>query len=461
MDLNIVYTEVKAPAGHDCKTPVDLNVQTMREHLDNTLRKMHEMGLDTLVIYADREHGANFAYLTGFEPRFEEALLVLHVDGTAFYLLGNENLKMAQFSFLSGEVIHTPHFSLPYQPMETQSTLKELIRSAGLDGKGNVGLIGWKYFTGSLEENEKMYDIPSFIVDAIRANVPEEKLFNSSGIFLNAETGLRNIVNANELAHFEFGAAVASNAVLEAMNGIEIGKTEMEVAGLMKNNGQPITVTTICASGERFTNAVVFPRAKKIRMGDKFSLTMGLRGGLTSRAGYVASDRKDLPIEVRDYVEKVSIPYYRATVTWLSMIEIGRPCGEIYSSIEEILPKEQYHWTLNPGHYTSAEEWSSSPFYPGSEVRLRSGMMLQLDIIPSVPGYGGVSAEDGIAIADETLRARLAEDYPETWSRIIERRKYMKNELGINLSEDVLPMSDTLGYLRPLLLAKDRALRVM
>jgi len=32
-------------------------------------------GLDALVVYADREHSANLAYITGFDPRFEEALL--------------------------------------------------------------------------------------------------------------------------------------------------------------------------------------------------------------------------------------------------------------------------------------------------------------------------------------------------------------------------------------------------
>ena len=37
-------------------------------------RRMDERGLDQLVVYADREHSANLSYLTGFDPRFEEAL---------------------------------------------------------------------------------------------------------------------------------------------------------------------------------------------------------------------------------------------------------------------------------------------------------------------------------------------------------------------------------------------------
>src|SRR5579863_9325184 len=43
-----------------------------------------------LVVYGDREHFANLAYLTGFDPRFEEALLVIPALGTPLLLVGNE-----------------------------------------------------------------------------------------------------------------------------------------------------------------------------------------------------------------------------------------------------------------------------------------------------------------------------------------------------------------------------------
>ena len=39
--------------------------------------RMEERELTHLVIYGDREHFANLAYLTGFDPRFEEAVLIV------------------------------------------------------------------------------------------------------------------------------------------------------------------------------------------------------------------------------------------------------------------------------------------------------------------------------------------------------------------------------------------------
>ena len=37
-------------------------------------------GYDRLLVYADREHSANLSFLTGFDPRFEEAVLVARTD---------------------------------------------------------------------------------------------------------------------------------------------------------------------------------------------------------------------------------------------------------------------------------------------------------------------------------------------------------------------------------------------
>ena len=69
-----------------------------QDRLNAVCKAMAAENLDAMLIYADREHGSNFGYFTGFEPRFEEACLVIHRDGTAWIMLGNESLKMHQYS---------------------------------------------------------------------------------------------------------------------------------------------------------------------------------------------------------------------------------------------------------------------------------------------------------------------------------------------------------------------------
>ncbi|EMG28422.1 hypothetical protein X560_2452 [Listeria fleischmannii 1991] len=436
---------------------VELTEETIHERLAKVKANMVQSGIDTLVIYADKEHGANFEYLTGFIPRFEEALLVLSQTNETFLLLGNENMKMAAHARIPNKAIHVPHFSLPNQPMDPFVPLLDLLAQAKLDGAKTIGLVGWKKWTTTTEKNETLFDIPHFIVKAIQDCATDATLISASGVMIGNEMGARILNNANEVAHYEFGASLSSTSILNAMNQIDVGKSEMELAGELARLGQPHTVISIMATGERFQYANLYPTNKKVRLGDKISLTCGFKGGLSSRAGYAVSEAKELPDGQEDYVERVSGPYFNAVVKWLETVKVGYPAADVYQMVEDVLPKERYHWHLNPGHLTADEEWMSSPIYPNSPHTLKSGMIFQIDIIPSVKGYAGVSAEECVALADASLRETIRRDYPELHERIKERRRYLREVLQIDIHEDILPLSNTVAYLRPYLLNKELA----
>jgi len=114
---------------------------------------------------------------------------------------------------------------------------------------------------------------------------------------------------------------------------------------------------------------------------------------------------------------------------------------------------------LNPGHQIHLDEWVNSPVAPGSTIELRSGMALQVDIIPATgTDYFTTNIEDGVALADEGLRAELSSRYPQAWERIQARRRFMEDALGIELHPDVLPFSNIPAWLPPFLLAPDLAM---
>ncbi len=437
---------------------VTLNDATLAGRKARVLDRMRQQGLDTLIVYADKEHGGNFEYLTGFIPRFEEALLVLHQDGEAGLVLGNENLKLAPHARLKNHVLHAPWFSLPNQPMDTVQPLHEVLQHAGIIGDKTLGLAGWKLFTGINDNTRQLFDIPSFIVDAVREAAPRAELRNATGVFISPAYGARVINNANELAHYEYGANLASTAILRALNAVAPGKTEKEIASLLAADGQPHNVVSIAATGDRFAHANLYPGDKTVQLGDKFSLTTSFKGGLSSRAAYVVENAGQLPDAVSDYLDVVAIPYFRAVVAWLENIRPGMTGGELYQLIEDVLPKSEYHWHLNPGHLVADEEWLCSPVSAGSDIPLASGMLLQIDIIPSRAGYAGASIEDTVALADESLRQQLAAEYPQLWARVQARRAFIEKEVGIRLPEWVLPFSNTVGYLRPWLLDPTSAL---
>ena len=97
----------------------------------------------------------------------------------------------------------------------------------------------------------------------------------------------------------------------------------------------------------------------------------------------------------------------------------ARPAARLSDIISRRLGDKFFGIFLNPGHQISLDEWVNSPVWPGSKVELRSGMALQVDIIPATgTDYFTTNIEDGIALADEALRAQLAARYPDMWRRI-------------------------------------------
>ena len=453
----IKLKEIEAPKPEEGLIPVMLSDETMQNRKARLLENMQKDGFDAVVVYADLEHGSNFEYLCGFLPRFEEALLILHANGKAFMVLGNENLNKAGKARIEAVPVHMPHFSLPNQPMQTEKSVAQILASCELEDAGKIGLIGWKNFTSHVEDNHLLFDLPYFLVEALKT-VCGKAQFANAAYLLIGENGVRTTNNANEFAHYEYGAALAGNCILKTMDRLKVGKTEMEMAETLAADGQRHSVVTIMATGARFEKANLYPGNKQIQCGDKISITTGFKGGLQSRAGYAVECAEQLPEKEQDYLKAVAIPYFQAVKTWLETIKIGINGNDLYEAVEAVLPKEDYGWTLNPGHLCADEEWMSSPIYPQSEETLQSGMLFQIDIIPSVNGYGGVSCESGILLADEQLRKAIAKEYPAVWERIVKRRAYMQEVLGIRIQEDVLPTSMATAYLRPYLLKKEMAL---
>jgi Xaa-Pro aminopeptidase len=441
--------------------PVMLSDATMQKRKNKILTRMQDEGFDALIIYADKEHGGNFEYLTGFIPRFEEGLLVVKQTGEATLILGNENLKMANYSRIPATLKHCPHFSLPNQPMDHERPLEEIFTETGLNTISKIGLVGWKMFTSATANNKHLFDIPWFIVDAVKNCIASNTVLeNAAHLFIRGDRGARITNNENEIAHYEYGANLASNCILDAMNAVEPGLRETELGALLAAEGQYQTVVTIAATGQRFEKANFYPSYKTLERGQPLSMTTGFKGGLSSRTGFVIADESELPDNQKDYLERVAKPYFAAVATWLENIKIGMRGGEMYDLIDNVLSKEKYGWHLNPGHLSADEEWMSSPIYKNSAETLKSGMIMQIDIIPSVPGYAGVSAEESIALADEALMQKIQEFYPELWTRITARREYIRTVLNIQLADDVIPLSNTVAYLRPFLLAKNRSFTV-
>src|SRR5690606_28487637 len=140
--------------------------------------------------------------------------------------------------------------------------------------------------------------------------------------------------------------------------------------------------------------------------------------------------------------------YSEVVATWYAHESVGVTGGEVFEAVEAARDKELYNFALNSGDYLHLYEWVNSPFYQGSDITLPSGAALQMGIIPVSKGpFCYVNCEDGIVLADGSLRERIAMEHPEVWSRIQKRRAFMTEVLGFSLDESVLSLSNIPGWL--------------
>ncbi len=342
-----------------------------------------------LVIYGDREHAANLAYLTGYDPRFEEALLILvktraAVSGETWkyyqpvLVVGNEGWGYAGICPVEHKRVLYQNFSLLGQPRDRSDSLETIFRDAGIREDTAIGVVGWKYFSaGDSPDYAEWLEIPSYIADTLRSIAGgREHVTNATTIFMNPDDGMRTLNEVDQLAVFEFAATHSSQGLRNVLFGLQAGMTEYDAVRLMGLNGIPLSAHPMLSSGARAAVGLPSPSLRVIEQGNPMTMALGLWGGLSARAGFVVHSGVELPEGIQDYVDRLVVPYFRAIVEWYEHIGIGVAGGELYDLIHRHLGDAFFGVGLNPGHLIHLDEWVHSPIYKGSDIRLKSGMAI-------------------------------------------------------------------------------------
>jgi Xaa-Pro aminopeptidase len=436
----------------------DLPPQLYAARLERLRERMAERGYDRLVVYADREHSANLSFLTGFDPRFEEAILIVGATGSPTVLVGNECWGTAGAAPLPMDRVLLQDLSLPSQPRDRSRPLADTLADAGIRPGTKVGVVGWKAYA-----RPDQIDAPAFLVDQLRASTGASgAVENATSILIDSADGLRVINEVEQVALMEWAACQTSSGVLRLLRGLRPGEqTEREAVALLGWNGWPLSCHLMLTAGPRATLGLLSPGDRRIERGDRFTTAFGIWGALNCRAGFVVEDASELPEGIRDYVDKLVGPYFAAIAEWYEALRIGQTGGALHEIVDRHLGDPFFGIFLNAGHQIHLDEWVNSPISAGSTIELRSGMAFQVDVIPATgTDYFTTNIEDGIALADSSLRAAFAARYPDAWARIQARRSFMSGALGIDLHPDVLPFSNIPAWLPPFLLETGRAMTV-
>ena len=350
----------------------EIPTATYASRLARLRERADARGYDRLVVYADREHSANLSYLTGFDPRFEEALLVVGPDGDPAVLAGNECFGTAGAAPLPMRRHLFQDFSLPSQPRDRSRPLAELLAEEGIGPGRRVGVVGWKTYARA-----GMSDVPAYLVDELRELVGAAgSVENATDLLIDARDGLRVINEVEQLAAFEWASCQTSQGVRRLLGGLQPGMTEHEAVRLLEWNGWPLSCHLMLTAGPRATYGLLSPGDRPIERGDRFTTAFGIWGALTCRAGFVVESADELPEPIRDYVERLVAPYFAAIAEWYGAIRIGVTGGELHDIIARRLGDPFFGIFLNPGHQLHLDEWVNSPISPGSDHRaaLRDGV---------------------------------------------------------------------------------------
>ena len=408
--------------------------------------RMRAAGLDCLLVYADREHSANIAYCTGFDPRFEEALFVLTAEGRAALCVGNECVNVVSGLPIGADILLCQEFSLMGQDRSISWDLKPLLCQAGLRAGMRCGIAGWK----SLMENR--IEVPAYLVD-LATGICGCRPTNANNLFMHPKDGLRIRNEPEQLAFFEYAATRTSASVMNILRSLKPGARGFELARLFDGGGLPHSCHPMLAFGKTIPNGMASPGNGAVQEGDYLTCAFGVWGALTCRAGLVTADPGDFASGARREAFELIENYLAVVRAWYAALGVGVSAGEVWAAADAARDKSLFTFCVNPGHYLHLDEWVSSPFWKGSTIPLPSGSALQADIIPvSRKGSISVNMEDGILLADEGLRAELGRRQPDMSRRCQARRRFMIEALGYELSEDVWPLGNVPGAYFPCLL---------
>ena len=457
--VNARLAEISLP---DFGMPVsrpEIHERTYATRIERLRLRAEEGGYDRLVVYADREHSAGLSYLTGFDPRFEEAVLVLGPSEEPALLVGNECQGLAAHAPLKMRTVLFQDLSLPGQPRDRSGKLGEILAGEGIATGKRVAVVGWKTYS-----SPDAMDAPAYLVDELRRLTGETgAVENATGILIDAADGLRVINDVDQLAAFEYASCQTSDGIRRLLFGLAPaiggGLTEAEAVRFLRWNGMPLSCHLMLSAGPRAALGMLSPGDRRIERGDPFTVAFGVWGALTCRAGFVVAGPEELPAGIGDYVARLVGPYFEAIADWYGALHVGQTGGALHEIVDRRIGNPFFGVSLNPGHQIHNDEWVNSPISHGSRIELRSGMALQVDVIPATGSdYFTTNIEDGVALADQSLRDEFARTYPAAWDRIQARRGFMADALGIVLHPDVLPFSNIPAYLPPFLLRPDMAM---
>lgn len=257
------------------QVPPVFGAEDYRKRIEMLLKRLAAEKCDFVVVYGDREHFANIEYFSGYDPRYEEALLVLDADGRATLVVGGEGWGYSFKVPITVNRVLYPNFSPQGQSREGMRSLSDIFRDCGIRYDSKVGIIGYKYFeSGDISDCQHKYDVPAYILDELFEVADKSQARNITRFMTNPKDGLRTCARtAKEIAYFEYRCGMASMYVYRMLKCMRPNISERELSIKAEAYATPIGMFPIVTFGENLSYVFASPGEKKLRIGEVAGLS--------------------------------------------------------------------------------------------------------------------------------------------------------------------------------------------
>lgn len=245
----------------------------------------------------------------------------------------------------------------------------------GIRRSHRVGICGWKY----LDINEGVAGSSGFFVSAVLVDclkdLVDSPIVEATPVLLHPTKGLRACHEVEQAAALEWGAARASNAVINIMKRARPGMSELQAMSFMHYAGEPLSAHPMFSAGKEKIIGLLSPTARKIVTGDGVTTAVGYWGGLSCRAGLIDTGNDE-------FLNTLAKPYFKAIVTWYREATIGMTGGELFEKIITVLAEGWFEASVKPGpsrqhrrmdaYHNTAQQQREDCFRDGFSMRHHS-----------------------------------------------------------------------------------------
>lgn len=242
-------------------------------------------------------------------------------------------------------------------------------------------------------------------LELLRQALPESEIVDGSAAL--AELRMRK--GSEELKAMQQAAIIAQNALLNTLETVKPGRSELEIAAELmvqlfrEGSEAELPFAPIVSTGPNTANPHASPTDRVLQEGDMLLIDWG-----ASFAGTFSDiTRSFFCGDPNNEMKRIASLVEKANAAARLGGRAGMPAGEVDRLARGVITEAGYgdYFTHRTGHGLGMEAHEPPYIYQGNPLILESGMVFTIEPGVYLPGKYGVRIEDDVVVEDEGLRS--------------------------------------------------------